>query len=244
MKRKKGFYSISVVAKMFSVHQQTIRMYEKEGLICPKRSSGNTRLFSEEDVDRLEQIIYLTHKMGVNLAGVEMILKLQKKMKKMQSEMNKMFEKMQKQLDEESMRRKKDVKEAVPRLSEMKKIAKAGCRSQKASKSVDSDSLGRSGELFSGSDGEDLKGFSSLGGEKGADGGTDSTAASSEKLDSASESSDSDGSGGASFDKEIFLADSKGKDSRGGFSSPADDDDGFELSGDIWDLEYDMDPDE
>ena len=77
MKRRKGFYSISVVSKMFSVHQQTIRMYEKEGLVCPKRTNGNTRLFSEDDVDRLEQVINLTHKMGINIAGVQMILKLQ-----------------------------------------------------------------------------------------------------------------------------------------------------------------------
>ena len=88
MKRKKGFYSISVVAEMFEVHQQTIRMYEKEGLIAPKRSDGNTRLFSEEDVDRLEEIIYLTHKMGVNLAGVEIILKLKKRVGKLQDELN------------------------------------------------------------------------------------------------------------------------------------------------------------
>ena len=57
MKRKKGYFSISAVAEMFSVHQQTIRLYEKEGLITPKRSEGNTRLFSEEDVNRLEEII-------------------------------------------------------------------------------------------------------------------------------------------------------------------------------------------
>ena len=78
MKRKKGYFSISAVAKMFSVHQQTIRMYEKEGLINPKRSDGNTRLFAEEDVNRLEEVIYLTHKLGINLAGVEMILKQQR----------------------------------------------------------------------------------------------------------------------------------------------------------------------
>ena len=87
MKRKKGFFSISAVAKMFSVHQQTIRLYEKEGLITPKRSDGNTRLFSEEDVDRLEEVIYLTHKLGINLAGVQMVLKLQKQIKKMQKDM-------------------------------------------------------------------------------------------------------------------------------------------------------------
>lgn len=121
MRRKKGFYSISVVAKMFSVHQQTIRMYEKEGLIEPKRSSGNTRLFSEEDVDRLEEIIHLTHKLGVNLAGVEMILKLQKRIKKMQDDMNKTFEDMKGQLEEETEEFKDDTKRNVYRLAEIKK---------------------------------------------------------------------------------------------------------------------------
>lgn len=127
MKRKKGFYSISVVAKMFSVHQQTVRMYEKEGLICPKRSSGNTRLFSEEDVDRLEEVIHLTHKMGINLAGVEMILKLQKKIKRMQSEMNKAFEQMQGQLDEQSDEQKNELKKRAEKLLEMKRTS--GCKS-------------------------------------------------------------------------------------------------------------------
>ncbi len=99
--RKKGYFSISAVAKMFSVHQQTIRLYEREGLISPKRSTGNTRMFSEEDVDRLEQVIYLTHQLGINLAGVEQILKLQKQIKKLQSEMNKMFERTQADLTAE-----------------------------------------------------------------------------------------------------------------------------------------------
>ncbi|MBL4588063.1 MerR family transcriptional regulator [Candidatus Babeliales bacterium] len=98
MKRKKGFYSISVVAKMFSVHQQTIRLYEKEGLISPKRTEGNTRLFSEDDVERLEEVINLTHKLGVNLVGVEIILKLQKKIKKLQDDMNKLFTQTQSQM--------------------------------------------------------------------------------------------------------------------------------------------------
>ena len=71
LKKEKAYFSISAVAKMFSVHQQTIRLYEKEGLIVPKRSEGNTRMFSENDIDRLEEIIYLTHKLGINLAGVE-----------------------------------------------------------------------------------------------------------------------------------------------------------------------------
>lgn len=120
MKRKKGFYSISAVAKMFSIHQQTIRLYEKEGLICPKRSDGNTRLFSEEDVDRLEQIIHLTHQMGVNLAGVEMILKLQRKMLKMQKAMNDIFDKTQSDLKTEQEYSKEALKAGAKALMEMK----------------------------------------------------------------------------------------------------------------------------
>lgn len=121
MKRRKGFYSISVVAKMFSVHQQTIRMYEKEGLISPKRSEGNTRLFSEEDVDRLEEVIYLTHKLGVNLAGVEIILKLQKKIKRMQEEMNKLFQSTEGEFELESQNIKEDMKKHVERLAQIRK---------------------------------------------------------------------------------------------------------------------------
>jgi MerR family transcriptional regulator/heat shock protein HspR len=116
MRRKKGFYSISVVAKMFSVHQQTIRMYEKQGLISPKRSDGNTRLFSEEDVDRLEEVIYLTHKLGVNLAGVEIILKLQKKVKRMQEDMNKMFQDTDSEFERETQQIKSDIKKQAERL--------------------------------------------------------------------------------------------------------------------------------
>jgi MerR family transcriptional regulator, heat shock protein HspR len=121
MKRKKGFYSISVVAEMFEVHQQTIRMYEKEGLIAPKRSDGNTRLFSEEDVDRLEEIIYLTHKMGVNLAGVEIILKLKKRVGKLQDELNGVIQSAQSQLDQDVEDYKQGVQKQARRLLEIKK---------------------------------------------------------------------------------------------------------------------------
>lgn len=123
MKRRKGFYSISVVAKMFEVHQQTVRMYEKEGLITPKRSAGNTRLFSEEDVDRLEEIIYLTHKMGINLSGVEMILKLKKKVAKLQEEMNTILNTAREQLDQETAVLREDTKGRAQRLLAMKKEA-------------------------------------------------------------------------------------------------------------------------
>jgi len=129
MNRKKGFYSISAVAKMFSVHQQTIRLYEKEGLITPKRSSGNTRLFSEQDVDRLEEIIYLTHQLGVNLAGVEMVLKLQKKIEKMQKKMNALFETAQEELKKEKELSKNAISSSARTLMKMK--AEAQKRSKK-----------------------------------------------------------------------------------------------------------------
>lgn len=115
VRRKKAFYSISAVAKMFSVHQQTIRLYEKQGLLTPKRSSGNTRLFAEEDVDRLEEVIYLTHQLKINIAGVEMILKLKKQIEKMQKNMNDMFEATQKELEQES-----DASKNIARASALK----------------------------------------------------------------------------------------------------------------------------
>ncbi len=122
MKRKKGFFSISAVAEMFSVHQQTIRLYEREGLIAPKRSDGNTRLFSEEDVDRLEEIIHLTHKVGVNLAGVQIILKLQKQLQKMQKDMNAVFEETNKNLKEQEVLHTSVIDTATKKLRSLKKL--------------------------------------------------------------------------------------------------------------------------
>ncbi|MDP3889473.1 MAG: MerR family transcriptional regulator [bacterium] len=118
--RKKGFFSISAVAKMFSVHQQTIRLYEKQGLITPERSAGNTRLFSEENIDRLEEIIYLTHKLGINLAGVDMIFKLKKQIKKMQKDMNALFETTQQQLDEQALDSQQAIQVSSNRLMQLK----------------------------------------------------------------------------------------------------------------------------
>lgn len=133
LKRKKGFFSISAVAKMFSVHQQTIRLYEKEGLIAPKRSAGNTRLFAEEDVDRLEEIIYLTHQLGINLAGVEMIFKLKQQIAKMQKDMNKMFDQTTAELDRETEQAKQLSQESVKRLSRLKKSLKADTKQTQTS---------------------------------------------------------------------------------------------------------------
>ena len=121
LKKKPAYFSISAVAKMFSVHQQTIRLYEKEGFLTPERSQGNTRMFSEEDVDKLEEIIHLTHQMGVNLAGVEMILKLQRKIKRMQKDMNKIFTNAQSELTQETDTRKSIIQTQTNQLLKIKK---------------------------------------------------------------------------------------------------------------------------
>ena len=138
IKRKKGYFSISAVAKMFSVHQQTIRLYEKEGLICPKRSDGNTRLFSEEDVDHLEEIIYLTHQLGINLAGVDMILKLKRQMLRMQKDMNKLFDQTQQQLDLQSEQSKEIMRSSARQLMKAKQRNKqANANGEKKTVDVD-----------------------------------------------------------------------------------------------------------
>lgn len=76
-------FTISVVSKMFGIHPQTLRLYEREGLIKPRRSQGNTRLYSREDVDKIGRILNLTRDLGVNLAGIEVIFAIQQKMVEM-----------------------------------------------------------------------------------------------------------------------------------------------------------------
>ena len=120
VKRQKAYYSISAVAKMFTIHQQTVRLYEKEGLINPKRSEGNTRLFDEDDIDQLEEVIYLTHQLGINLAGVQMILKLQRQIQKMQKDMNKLFEDAHAHLDIEATNAKQAATESAKELVRLK----------------------------------------------------------------------------------------------------------------------------
>ena len=78
---------ISAVAEQYGIHPQTLRLYEREGLLKPSRTEGNTRLYTDEDLQRLEVILSLTRDMGVNLAGVEIILDLREKMVRMQEQM-------------------------------------------------------------------------------------------------------------------------------------------------------------
>jgi MerR family transcriptional regulator, heat shock protein HspR len=92
MKRKTKTYTISAIAELYDVHPQTLRLYEREGLIKPSRSQGNTRLYTDADLERLEVILSLTRDLGVNLAGVEIILNMREKMDTMQREFERFFE--------------------------------------------------------------------------------------------------------------------------------------------------------
>src|ERR687884_98323 len=91
MKRKGRTYTISAVATQYEIHPQTLRLYEREGLLAPSRSEGNTRLYTDADLERLEVILSLTRDLGVNLAGVEIILNMREKMDAMQREFERFF---------------------------------------------------------------------------------------------------------------------------------------------------------
>jgi MerR family transcriptional regulator, heat shock protein HspR len=94
------FVMISVVAERYGIHPQTLRLYEREGLITPARSAGNTRLYDEEAIRRLEIILTLTRDLGVNLAGVEVILNMREQMEKMQGEVDRLLEFVKRQVEE------------------------------------------------------------------------------------------------------------------------------------------------
>jgi len=87
-KRKtRGGYMISVVAEMYEIHPQTLRMYEREGLLRPSRSDGNTRLYTDEDLERLEFILNLARDLGVNIAGIAIVLQMRERMEEMNRQM-------------------------------------------------------------------------------------------------------------------------------------------------------------
>jgi len=89
---------ISAVAEQYEIHPQTLRLYEREGLLKPSRSDGNTRLYTPEDMERLEVILHLTRDLGVNLAGVEIILNMREKMGEMQAQIQEFIATLNKEL--------------------------------------------------------------------------------------------------------------------------------------------------
>ena len=86
-RKSKGAYMISAVAEMYGIHPQTLRLYEREGLLKPSRTDGNTRLYTEEDLERLEFILNLARDLGVNIAGIAIILQMRERMEEMNRQM-------------------------------------------------------------------------------------------------------------------------------------------------------------
>jgi MerR family transcriptional regulator, heat shock protein HspR len=103
----KGRYMISVAADLVGMHPQTLRIYEQKGLVRPKRTAGNTRLYSERDLERLRLIQRLTTELGLNLAGVEQVLRLEDQLRKMQARFDR--------LEREMLERMRDVERQYKR---------------------------------------------------------------------------------------------------------------------------------
>jgi MerR family transcriptional regulator, heat shock protein HspR len=87
-RKKQGAYMISSVAEMYGIHPQTLRLYEREGLLKPSRTEGNTRLYTDEDLERLELVLSLARDLGVNISGIAIILQMRERMEEMQRQMS------------------------------------------------------------------------------------------------------------------------------------------------------------
>ena len=114
-KRSRAAYMISAVAQTYKIHPQTLRLYEREGLLKPSRTEGNTRLYTERDIERLEVILNLTRDMGVNLAGVEVILNMREKMDRMHRQMGEFVKLVQRELMQRQTTTE-EIKNALVRL--------------------------------------------------------------------------------------------------------------------------------
>jgi MerR family transcriptional regulator/heat shock protein HspR len=119
---KKQYFHISHVARMYNVHPQTLRLYEREGLLKPSRSEGNTRLYTEEDLAQLEVILNLTRDLGVNLAGIEVILNMREKIERIEAEVNEFLEYIRKEFFEGREAEFEQRKKSLVRISPAKII--------------------------------------------------------------------------------------------------------------------------
>lgn len=116
--RSKAGYMISAVAEMYNLHPQTLRLYEREGLLTPSRSDGNTRLYTEDDLEQLEVILKLTREMGVNLAGIEIILNMRKRMGEMERQMKAFVEYVQTEFAARPVNSENQTGNALVRISQ------------------------------------------------------------------------------------------------------------------------------
>ena len=108
---------ISAVAESYGIHPQTLRLYEREGLLKPSRSDGNTRLYTQEDLERLEVILNLTRELGVNLAGVEVVLNMRKRMGDMQRELQEFIEYVEREIVTRTPEFDRKIQHALVRVS-------------------------------------------------------------------------------------------------------------------------------
>jgi MerR family transcriptional regulator/heat shock protein HspR len=115
--RGKAGYTISAVAEMYNIHPQTLRLYEREGLLIPSRTGGNTRLYGQEDLERLETILNLTRDLGVNLAGIEIILNMRARMRQTQEEMQAFVEFVQIELLNRPEQERQRIENALVRVT-------------------------------------------------------------------------------------------------------------------------------
>ncbi len=125
MTRSKGkaAYMISAVAEQYEIHPQTLRLYEREGLLAPSRSEGNTRLYTDDDLERLEIILKLTRELGVNLAGVEIILNMREKMEAMQRQMEGFIRTLNEELSERAANRPMEMNQSLVPVIEISSLA-------------------------------------------------------------------------------------------------------------------------
>src|SRR5438034_10580492 len=118
-RKKKGraAYMISAVADSYGIHPQTLRLYEREGLLKPSRSDGNTRLYTQEDLERLELILNLTRDLGVNLAGVEVVLNMRQRLEEMQREMQEFIEYIEREFSNRSPEFNQKIQHALVKVT-------------------------------------------------------------------------------------------------------------------------------
>jgi MerR family transcriptional regulator/heat shock protein HspR len=116
-KKGKAAYMISVVAETYGIHPQTLRLYEREGLLKPSRSEGNTRLYTEEDLERLELILNLTRDLGVNLAGVEVVMNMRRRMQEMQREMQEFIQYIEREMTSRSPEMNQKIQHALVKVT-------------------------------------------------------------------------------------------------------------------------------
>jgi MerR family transcriptional regulator, heat shock protein HspR len=126
--KKAKKYTISVVAEEYGIHPQTLRLYEREGLIKPSRSAKGTRYYTEEDVERLELILNLTRDLGVNLAGVEIVLNMREKMNQMQREFENFLQYIRENVNQESFFKDEHSKSALVPRRRIELVVKRGER--------------------------------------------------------------------------------------------------------------------